>query len=281
MLIAFDFDLTIIDIHTHGTWREDDDSQKVHELIEQHVRPEITCIIYECMKRNLQNNLHGSNTTILHVAVTTFSQQTQLVTNVMNELLTTKIVPYLIIEEQQKEEQGATTTQATTSHTTKINMSIPVYGGRNQEEPTGKEKQLQQAINDINNYYNSDSDDKTMTTERSSSTENHQQQHQKHHHSYHHQHVQHSQNQQQQKYHHQHHDQPQQQQVVITPQNTILIDDNYNNIRIAKQDGYKAVWFDPKKKKNHVANAKVAKEEDDDFVDLFFQLIIHYDDDNK
>ena len=270
MLLAFDFDLTTIDIHTHGAWsvNNENDVDSIHELL-QHVRPEITCIIYECMKRNLSQKLHHDNNDnpnnphsnyILHVAVTTFSQQTQLITSVMTELLNDKILPYLQQEDQEVEEvsdSGGTTTTA---------LSIPVYGGRNEEEPTGKEKQLQQAIDDINNNninsnMNNDNDETVV-----------KQQHQNHHS---HQHVQHSQHSQQKHVHHS--------SVVVTKQNTILIDDNYNNIRIAKKDGYKAIWFDPKNPNpmNHVTTSgnTAGEEEVEDNFD-FFQSIIHYDNNN-
>ncbi|CAB9515557.1 expressed unknown protein [Seminavis robusta] len=60
-LVAIDFDKTLIDIHTGGLWRH-----AASDLV-PHVRPELQCLLYECVKRGIP------------LAVTTFSSQKTLI----------------------------------------------------------------------------------------------------------------------------------------------------------------------------------------------------------
>jgi hypothetical protein len=65
LLIAIDFDLTIISIHTGGRWKWSAD-----DLV-PYVRPEFRCIICECLQKDI------------HVAVATFSDQVDLISDVL------------------------------------------------------------------------------------------------------------------------------------------------------------------------------------------------------
>jgi len=68
-LVAFDFDMTIVNVHTEGRWRK-----SAPELLE-HVRPEFLCLIRECHQRGI------------HVAVATFSAQNDLLDEVLHDAL--------------------------------------------------------------------------------------------------------------------------------------------------------------------------------------------------
>ena len=60
-MIAFDFDLTIVNVHTGGHW-----SGLPSELA-RHVRPEMKCVMEESMRQGI------------HVSVASFSVQEQLI----------------------------------------------------------------------------------------------------------------------------------------------------------------------------------------------------------
>jgi hypothetical protein len=64
-LLALDFDLTILDIHTGGNW-----NSSAHELI-PHVRAEMKCVIHRSLERGI------------HIAVASFSIQEQLIRSVL------------------------------------------------------------------------------------------------------------------------------------------------------------------------------------------------------
>jgi hypothetical protein len=66
-LIAFDFDLTMIDVHTGGHWNGD-----AQELA-LHIRPETRCLVVEALERGL------------HVAIASFSRQDGLISQVLDE----------------------------------------------------------------------------------------------------------------------------------------------------------------------------------------------------
>jgi hypothetical protein len=70
--VAFDFDMTIVNIHTGGRWHG-----TVTEL-QEHVRPEFLCLIRQCHE-------HG-----IHVAIATFSSQNDLLRDVLQGSLQTK-----------------------------------------------------------------------------------------------------------------------------------------------------------------------------------------------
>lgn len=64
-LLALDFDQTIVDVHTGGTWKNDANS------LSQHLRPEMVCLI----QQSLENGIY--------FAVTSFSQQVDLIREVV------------------------------------------------------------------------------------------------------------------------------------------------------------------------------------------------------
>ena len=64
-LIALDFDLTLLDTHTGGSWEG-----TAAELV-SHVRPQLYCLVNRAQSCGL------------HVAVVTFSDQTDLIHEVM------------------------------------------------------------------------------------------------------------------------------------------------------------------------------------------------------
>jgi hypothetical protein len=64
-LVAFDFDLTIVSVHTGGQWRGTADE------LARHVRPDFACYMARCVDRGL------------HVSVATFSTQKDLITKVL------------------------------------------------------------------------------------------------------------------------------------------------------------------------------------------------------
>ncbi|GKY91936.1 hypothetical protein MPSEU_000165200 [Mayamaea pseudoterrestris] len=68
-LVAIDFDCTIVDIHTHGTW-----TKSVAELVE-HVRSEFRLLLQACCEHDIQ------------VAIVTFSGQTKLVQSVVETVV--------------------------------------------------------------------------------------------------------------------------------------------------------------------------------------------------
>jgi hypothetical protein len=70
-LIALDFDLTIVDIHTGGQW-----SSTPHDLA-SHVRPHLKCLIETAIREGL------------HVAVASFSAQEDLIRHVISETIPT------------------------------------------------------------------------------------------------------------------------------------------------------------------------------------------------
>jgi hypothetical protein len=66
-LLALDFDLTIVDLHTGGSWQEDADS------LSHHLRPEMVCLIQEAIQSGI------------FFAVTSFSQQIDLIREVITD----------------------------------------------------------------------------------------------------------------------------------------------------------------------------------------------------
>jgi hypothetical protein len=68
-LIALDFDLTIVDIHTGGVW-----DRTALELV-SHVRPEMQCLIQRSLAKGIQT------------AVASFSVQEQLIRDVIRDAI--------------------------------------------------------------------------------------------------------------------------------------------------------------------------------------------------
>ena len=69
--VALDFDLTVIDMHTGGRWKK-----SAEELTRHHIRPEFRRLIASCL-----------NTTSIHVAIVTFTSQTDLVKHAMEDIV--------------------------------------------------------------------------------------------------------------------------------------------------------------------------------------------------
>mmetsp|Transcript_14630 Transcript_14630/g.29561 ORF Transcript_14630/g.29561 Transcript_14630/m.29561 type:complete len:235 (+) Transcript_14630:243-947(+) len=74
-LLALDFDETIIDLHTNGIWNDTPNE------LSTHVRPVFTCLLNAAMERGL------------HVAVVTFSEQENLISNVMEQKFPGHYIP--------------------------------------------------------------------------------------------------------------------------------------------------------------------------------------------
>jgi hypothetical protein len=68
-MVALDFDLTVIDVHTGGIWEED-----WRDLV-PHVRPEFRCLMEGCLQRNIR------------LAVATYSEQIYLIQKVLMKSL--------------------------------------------------------------------------------------------------------------------------------------------------------------------------------------------------
>lgn len=64
-MVALDFDLTVIDIHTGGRWRRSADE------LARHTRPFFRCLIPECLRNDIM------------VAIATFSTQSELIESVL------------------------------------------------------------------------------------------------------------------------------------------------------------------------------------------------------
>lgn len=74
-LLALDFDLTIIDRHTGGRWTSSP------KKLRKHVRPALECLLNAAMDRGI------------YVAVVTFSEQEELISNVMNQVFPGRYIP--------------------------------------------------------------------------------------------------------------------------------------------------------------------------------------------
>ena len=102
--MALDFDATLVDLHTGGQWRG------TASDLQRHVRPEMTCLIRAC-------HHHG-----IHVAIATFSTQTDLLRTVVEQSLR----------------------KYDADHASSTVEIIPVYGGNDRVAPYwhGKQSQL-------------------------------------------------------------------------------------------------------------------------------------------
>ncbi|KAL3939913.1 MAG: hypothetical protein SGBAC_005443 [Bacillariaceae sp.] len=76
-LLAFDFDQTIIDIHTGGNW-----DGSAEELI-PHIRP----IMYQLIQAAVATKTTVADGSSMEVAIVTFSGQTDLIENVMDHIV--------------------------------------------------------------------------------------------------------------------------------------------------------------------------------------------------
>jgi len=129
VLVAFDFDKSILDIHTGGKWEG-----SASDLV-PHVRPDMKCLIRNCLERDI------------HVAVATFSTQKDLIRQVLQEAL-----GYPTLSRGNSGE-AATENDGTTAESSKSAVpNIPVYGGDDSVEghTRGKLSQLLLAIQGLN-----------------------------------------------------------------------------------------------------------------------------------
>ena len=109
-LVALDFDMTLVDIHTGGQWRGS------ASALQSHVRQEMTCLIRACHQYGI------------YVAIATFSTQIDLLRSVVQNSLGSPPQSYA----------GDSNSSASS------NMVIPVYGGNDRVAPYwhGKQSQL-------------------------------------------------------------------------------------------------------------------------------------------
>jgi len=226
-LLAIDFDMTIIDIHTGGRWTGTPD-----ELAQHHIRPEFRQLIRACWRHDIA------------VAVVTFSPQTAVVQHALHQIVNPgggssssynynyRNTPILV----------TTTAQpATESELAAASYVIPIRGGDRtwQYQGTGsrlgKQAHIASAVEELlhhheahaqvvtaaaassddgthddnNNNNNNNNNNTTATASSSSSSPS--------------------------------------LPLEITKQTTILIDDDRRNIKHALQDKTRAVWFNPEK----------------------------------
>ena len=109
-LVALDFDMTLVDIHTGGQWRGS------ASALQSHVRQEMTCLIRACHQYGI------------YVAIATFSTQIDLLRTVVQNS---------VRQSPQQQYHGDSTSSASS-------RVIPVYGGNDRVAPYwhGKQSQL-------------------------------------------------------------------------------------------------------------------------------------------
>jgi len=73
-LVAFDFDQTVVDVHTGGRWK------RSGEELASHVRRDFACVIARCLEDEVG----------VFVAIATFSAQKDLIASVLHETIPTK-----------------------------------------------------------------------------------------------------------------------------------------------------------------------------------------------
>jgi hypothetical protein len=165
-LVAIDFDMTIVDVHTHGLW-----DRSPAELM-SHVRPEFVCLIQSCILRGIL------------VVVATFSNQNRLIRDVIGQALA--------IHDGQK--------QSVEPIRSSGGFAIPVFGGDlvipGFED--GKQSQLHIALEYCAQLGNRGQTGLQITAAKE----------------------------------------------AIDASNTVLIDDDGNNIKIAQADGYHTIHYD-------------------------------------
>ena len=228
-LVAFDFDKSILDIHTKGKWKG-----SASDLV-PHVRPDMKCLIRNCRERGI------------HVAVATFSTQKDLIQEVLQEAL-----GYARIEQQeQQQDEGPGGTGNQESHTANDASSnsihlftgpyIPVYGrddvitGSNK----GKQSQLLMAMEAANRQLKISMVDVPVESEAAHlQPEDHSE----------------TTNKDGEKL------SSTSAPVIITAASTLLVDDDRQNIQTAIEDGYQTILFRPDDALTKAAPAVLAAE---------------------
>ena len=137
-LVAFDFDKSILDIHTQGKW-----DQSAADLV-PHVRPDMKCLIRNCRERGI------------HVAVATFSTQKDLIQEVLQEALGYSHAPSLAEGGGPGGEEGSDATTNTNNNHPFTGPYIPVYGREDKvdDHTRGKQSQLILAMEGFNRQNN-------------------------------------------------------------------------------------------------------------------------------
>lgn len=165
--VAFDFDQTILKIHTGGFWED------TAELLAQEVRPEMVEIIPRLMA---ENNIY--------VGVVTFSSQPKMVRAVVESLLPTSTCSAVL---PIRGEDGSWKTPKS-NHRDEAWWSPSLDEEDLDEEQEGKQPHMVSAIQELEFLVPN---------------------------------------------------------LAITKATTVLIDDDPDNTRIAKDNGVRAVWLDP------------------------------------
>ena len=194
-MVAFDFDMTIVSIHTGGRY-----DGTAFELV-QYVRPEFQCFMQQLLINNIT------------MVITTFSTQKDLILNVLQQIL---ICPDIL--------GSPTAVQCTSDCNGVVNflemgkspdcslshVNIPVYGGQDmmQNYEEGKQSQLIHAIQFFHSLGGRNGNNDNMKDKNHMKLES-------------------SKNQ------------------SLDLVHVVLIDDDYDNIRIAKKDGYRTIHYDP------------------------------------
>jgi hypothetical protein len=162
LLVAMDFDETILDIHTGGRWKQDP------SLLVPHVRPSFQCFINHLLQQQPP----------LFIAITTFSNQKELIRQVLGKSL---------MMDDSTNQDSKTKKNDSYDYST-----IPIFGGDDwvKGHSKGKQSQLLLAMQHYNARKNSQTEE-------------------------------------------------------ITPSNTLLIDDDANNIKVARKDGYQTLLYLP------------------------------------
>ena len=215
-LVAFDFDKSILDIHTKGKWKG-----PASDLV-PHVRPDMKCLIRNCRERGI------------HVAVATFSTQKDLIQEVLQEAL-----GYTRTEQQKVPDTGpgdvnqdspTANDAGDSSNHLFTGPYIPVYGRDDVVEGSnkGKQSQLLLAMEAINRQTKITMADIPVLVEGETAQL------------------------QQQEDAGEHTNKDGEKQLasttapaLITAASTLLVDDDRRNIQIAMEDGYRTILFRP------------------------------------
>jgi hypothetical protein len=211
-LVAFDFDETIINIHTGGVWDEST------LLLVEHVRPEMVCFLYHCI---YQYNIP--------VAITTFSTQKQLIQNVLQQSL----MNYHHYQHQQEENdrQHPDDNIEKNANNNLPQVIIPVFGWDDHVRGYDYGKQSQLYLARQYYFYNRDYNQNDMKQQQQQQQQQSKQQ----------KFVRKQQQQQRRQQRRQQKDNDN--NIIPLRQHTVLIDDDYKNIRIAKIDGYRTIHY--------------------------------------
>ena len=178
-LVALDFDLTIVSVHTGGRWK------KSSNELSNHVRYEVICLIDYCLEHDIA------------VAITTFSTQYSLILSVLNKSLYNY--------RRQRSDDDTTVIELPN-----ISTTIPIFGGdryvSTEDSVEGKQSQLLLAIQyheQLRQKRQQDEDENDVLSPNSNNNNSN----------------------------------------YYSIETTLLVDDDYDNIRIAREDGYRTIYY--------------------------------------